>query len=240
MHDVLICAAMGSEFKACTHGIKDSGLGSHFEVLRTGIGMKSASQALERRLRSGSRPKLIVSSGFAGALTKDIPLHAWISADKIWSCTKEFSEIPGNYLALQKSLATQIVSVETIAQHEFPIKEKLSVDMETAALAEVANRQGIRFMVLRLISDTADHPLPEFASAFVSAITEKELPKKLAHGLRGLRLVAGNPRGVASLLLNGPKWAELLRNGLSERCEAILKLSQQSSSSHQTAASHSS
>ena len=85
---ILVCAATGTEADACRRGIADA-MAPGIEVLTTGVGPARATAALAERLLAcggGSpapRPALIVSSGFAGALTAGLAPLAWVTASSV-------------------------------------------------------------------------------------------------------------------------------------------------------------
>jgi hypothetical protein len=80
---IIVCAATHAEARACGKGIARAGLSSELEVLETGVGLTRARGALERRLARGPRPELVVSSGFAGAYSRDLAVSSWITCDEL-------------------------------------------------------------------------------------------------------------------------------------------------------------
>src|SRR5690348_4232683 len=75
---ILLCAATSVEARACESGVRAAGA-SRFEVLKTGMGGSAATKALETRLKSTAhaRPKLIVSTGFAGSWSPELSFASW-------------------------------------------------------------------------------------------------------------------------------------------------------------------
>lgn len=164
--EVLVCAATLVEKRACLKGLKDSGFNSQFRVLGTGIGLEQAEKSLSRYLNHENKPDLIVSSGFAGAITGDLPLHSWIVAEQIFSTSGEKASIDLPNFA--ETIRGSIISLpylycrDKIGQlpHFLP-GHRLAVDMETAALFKIAACYQIPFLGLRLITDTPTQPLPQ-------------------------------------------------------------------------------
>jgi hypothetical protein len=82
---ILVCAATGTEAAACRAGIRDAGA-RDFSVLTTGVGPERAAGALARwfaERSGGGAPALVVSSGFAGALTAGLDPLSWVTASSV-------------------------------------------------------------------------------------------------------------------------------------------------------------
>src|SRR5271170_8068587 len=145
MAKILVCGATRTEAEACRQGIRQAGLDSQFEILHCGIGPAEAAESLKARLQSGSKPSLIVSSGFAGSWSAELDIGTWISAGTLTNDLKDSIQglklIPG-------ATPSHLISVPEIL--ETPPKEltqgllelPIAVDMESFALARVAQRAG--------------------------------------------------------------------------------------------------
>lgn len=229
---VLICAATANEAKACELGVQDAGVENRVEVLRTGMGFERASHALQQRLKQQSRPDLIVSSGVAGSLGSELLLHSWVVANSIYVAQ---GATPAQRLPLSKLRdqlgnvrSCTVVSTNNLAFADDKtlnayrdLARPLVVDMESAALARVANEFGIEFMVLRMISDSADSPLPHFAAEFASAMTTKSMLARLNHVVRGTHQALRDPMGVLRMTKEPRLWGKLLRQGWREYAGAL-------------------
>jgi nucleoside phosphorylase len=192
-----------------------------FETLRTGVGPIRAAQSLRRRLACGERPSIVVSSGFAGALTAGIDVGTWVTATRVAEWLNGMHvEVPEVVLREGPAPARRckILSSEHIFGGWALLRSAddgsaLAVDMESAALAREAGGRGITFMVLRLVSDTPERPLPSFLSPFAAAMATTDAESKLAHTARGLRGALADPHGVARIVREGIAWTRGLAQG---------------------------
>lgn len=195
---ILLCAATGTELDACKRGTP------RFSHLLTGVGAAHAARALSGRLARGERPALVVSSGFAGALTGDLPVGTWVTA----------RSLPGAgelRLAPAPAVPCAVVSSDVLVQGQRLDGD--AVDMESVALAAVAHEHRIPFMVLRLVSDTPDDPLPTFLGGFTAAMAATSRRAKLGGIARGLRGVLDDPGGVVRVVREGRAWTRDLTDG---------------------------
>lgn len=164
---ILVCAATRTEAGACA--------AAEVEVLRTGVGPARAAAALESRLASGPPPGLVVSSGFAGALTGGLALHGCVTAGALFRLEQGRAEpvplAPGRLRAAPGAAPCALLSADRVtgtAAARLPAPA--AVDMESAALAEVAARHGLAFAVLRVITDTPSAPFPRFVDELAAAL----------------------------------------------------------------------
>jgi hypothetical protein len=187
-----------------------------------GVGPAHASRALRDRLARGPLPTRIVSSGFAGALSGDIPLGAWIEAASLFawegSCVLVVSL---SSLRLDSALACvpcDVISADHLVRCESPLPRfasgrPLAVDMESAALAREAGARGIAFSVVRLVSDTPERPLPRFVAPFTAAIAGSGPRSRAALVARGVASAIAAPFTVARFVYEGRVWTTMLRDG---------------------------
>ncbi len=135
-------------------------------VLHTGIGRKRACGALRSFLRSG-RPGLIVSSGFAGALNPRLERHQAVystSGDHpLFGPLSGLGFLRGSFHCQDDLAATARQKSELWRAHR-----RDAVEMESGALEEIALSEGIPFLALRAISDTAGESLPLDFSRFMT------------------------------------------------------------------------
>lgn len=187
---ILACAATRTEAGACA--------ASGVEVLRTGVGPERAGAALTRRLARGPRPSLIVSSGFAGALSADLPLHACITARTV-SRLEDGRAVavplgPGALRAAPGAPRCALLSASHVTRAEVPaLPPPSAVDMESAALAEVAAAAGIPFAVLRVVTDTPAAPFPSFVADLGAALGAGSASARLGAAARAARSVIRSP-----------------------------------------------
>lgn len=234
---ILVCGASGAEAKACAQGIKHSGRADMFEVLQTGVGFERCRQTLERRLSTGRRPDLIVSSGLAGAISADVPIDTWVTALGVYSIDpsndNDLNAIPLTRLrhSLHGVRGCNFVSTDELTEQSSDkakiykrIPQPVAVDMESVIIAEVAQEHGIDFMVLRLISDTPAEPLPRFVSKIAASMAEQKLASRVVLALQGAREAIKDPQGVLHMVKGGHKWSLLLRDGWRRYAEDLAKL----------------
>lgn len=159
-------------------------------------------------------PPRLVSVGFGGAVTPELPPEALVLGQSFWRydpTTGEMQEIaappqaapPGQLVAKLRTtgltaFAGAIVTTPMIihkADQGSPLLHlpRPVVDMETAALAQAARRSGIPFLALRAISDAADEEIPEF---ICQAARQGQTPTAGA----ALGWLAADPRRAAILL----------------------------------------
>lgn len=168
-HDspILICAATSAEANACKKGISGHPSAGRFEILQTGIGATNARQALLKRLQSGPRPKTIVSTGLAGTMADGALIGTWTWGLKVATQDKDELDLqtpPEAVLSAPlKWRSSDFLTVPHIVTNP-PIEPTL--DMESYVWAELAKDYEIDMHVIRLISDTRDHPLPEAIRAW--------------------------------------------------------------------------
>lgn len=165
---ILLCAATGFESGACQRAIRSEGLENQFEVLRTGVGKKQARLKLRERLKDPlkKKPTLIISSGFAGGRNAQFEVGRWILGTQViaeggedFECDSQLSEIIKRS-GLSISLG-RVFSIDFIAGEEPLTRASEAVDMESYALAEVAFHYKIPFIILRMVSDTPQYPIPD-------------------------------------------------------------------------------
>ena len=229
---VLICGATTNEARACELGISDAGAANQIEVLCTGMGFDRARQALRERLTKGTCPDLIVSSGVAGSLSSELALHSWVVGHSVYIADGA-SQVQQVTIAkfrdhFKNAKACTFVSTNNLAFADAKtleayrdVSRPLAVDMESAALAQVAHEFDVEFMVLRLISDVPDAPLPGFASEFAAAMTTTSRLAQLTHVLRGTRQALGDPKGILRMTKEPRVWSKLIREGWREHAGSI-------------------
>jgi adenosylhomocysteine nucleosidase len=153
-------------------------------LVQCGIGRYNAIKATNYLLRS-SKIKLLISSGIAGGMRQGIRVGDLIIAENVsygrqsdfesgelqlesnFPCKQEIIQLAkqlGNDLELKPHCGNLLTVDKVIGQAS--IKKKigeqnsfLAVDMESAAIAEVAYEKGVEFATIRSISDDIDDDL---------------------------------------------------------------------------------
>jgi nucleoside phosphorylase len=218
---VLVCAATRSELGACARGIRASGApAAAFETLRIGVGPIHAAKSLGQRLANGERPNLVVSSGFVGALSAGVDVGTWVTATRVaeWrnGTIVDVAEVAlcrGPEPALRCSVVSSGQLLQGGNSPRRADDSLLAADMESAALAREAAGRNIAFMVLRLVSDTPEHPLPGFLLPLTTAMAATSARSKFAHAALGVRGALVDPRGVARIVREGGAWIRELARG---------------------------
>ncbi len=199
-------------------------------MLLTGVGPARAARALDRRLANGPLPDLVVSSGFAGALTPTLALSSWVTGARVseWNASESAAvEVAGLVLVCALGLERcDVISSSTLVVPgaSFPSardhtragaapRAPLVVDMESAALAREARRRGVPFAVARLVSDTPAHPMPAFMAPFAAALAGEAAASRLVAAGRGVCAAVTAPRAVARFLRESSTWLRALEDG---------------------------
>ncbi len=125
-------------------------------VLHTGVGEKTARARLAHFLHERT-PRLLISSGFAGALSEDWKVGEMIRAENYSTSPEE--------LGLPKHRAGRLATASSVIDAP---NERLTwaqtgvdaVDMETEFIAQACLAAGVPMLSLRVISDTPAHPFP--------------------------------------------------------------------------------
>jgi adenosylhomocysteine nucleosidase len=146
-----------------------------------GAGGEAAGRAT-RLLIDGHRPRVIVSAGFAGGLDPALARHTVVYPRRSINCT---GGPPIGVAATGQGSATgaagsatssdglTIVSVDTVVTTAAAKRELAAatgaglVDMETYAVATVAQIAGLPCISIRVISDDASQDLPKEIAALV-------------------------------------------------------------------------
>jgi len=225
---ILVCAATSTEAAACRRGIADAAAAG-IDVLTTGVGPARAAAALARRLLAGAgdgslppdeRPALIVSSGFAGALTAGLAPLAWVTASSVHRLVEDrvVEVLPRGLLRVaEDAVACQVVSADHAVGHGvIGVSEPAAVDMESAALAEVAAAARLPFLVLRLLTDTPARPLATVGHALAAALAATGAASQAAHGARAALDAARAPTQAVAFVRDALRWRAQLRAGWRE------------------------
>ncbi len=132
-------------------------------ILHTGVGAKNCNARLEILLHK-TRPRLVISSGFAGAVSEELRVGDLILA-------QNFSdpELLGGAERILRDreprrvkLFTSTSIVDSIAERNEIARSAgaAAVDMETGAIVAACDVHGVPLLSLRAISDTAQQPFP--------------------------------------------------------------------------------
>jgi adenosylhomocysteine nucleosidase len=132
-------------------------------ILHTGVGAKACNARLEILLHK-RRPSLVISSGFAGAVSEQLRVGDLILA-------QNFSD-PGLLANAERilrdrqprvvKLFTSTSIIDSVAERNEIARaaDAAAVDMETGAIAGVCKIHGVPLLSLRIVTDTASQPFP--------------------------------------------------------------------------------
>jgi len=130
-------------------------------IVHTGVGEKHCQARLESLLHK-ARPRLLISSGFAGAVTNE--LH---SGDLILAQNVSDQELLARASGIVRESRTVKLFTASTVVDSIEERNKIAlqsgaaaVDMETGAIANVCNAHGVPFLSLRAISDSPAEPFP--------------------------------------------------------------------------------
>jgi uncharacterized membrane protein len=211
---VLVCAATFAEAAACRRGIAASGA-SGLEVLLTGVGPDRAAERCRARLARGPRPVLVVSSGFAGALSPDLQVGAVVTARTLYRLDGDRAVevlLPPGLLRLAPAAQTvELVSASAVLPESVRgLSAPVAVDMESAALADACDEAGVPFTVLRVITDTPAAPLPPLARSVAEALSRRGLAR-WAPAASAVTRAAGHPIRTTRFVRASLGWCLRLR-----------------------------
>ena len=210
---VVVCAATRAEAAACRRGIAAAGA-SGLEVLLTGVGPERAASALRARLGRETRPALVVSSGFAGALSRDLGVGAIVTARAVHRLAGgDAAEVvlPAGLLRLAPGArAVALVSGSAVIVGDARgLPAPAAADMESAALAQVCGEAGVPFTVLRVVTDTPAAPLPGVARDLATALSTRGLDRSAAVA-RAIVAAARSPTRTATFVRASLGWCRRL------------------------------
>ena len=132
-------------------------------ILHTGVGAKNCGERVEALLHK-TRPRLVISSGFAGAVTDDLSVGDLILAENF--SDQEVLARVERILSARKPgkarLFTSASIVDSVAQRDEIARASgaAAVDMETGSIFAVCNAHGVPLLSVRAISDTPNQPFP--------------------------------------------------------------------------------
>jgi adenosylhomocysteine nucleosidase len=188
MAKIAIVAAMEREVFpfikgwATTHRDYDGRTYKFFErqdtvVVCGGIGSEAARRAAEAVI-SLYQPALLISAGFAGALDPSLQVGDALTARHVIDAGDGSRTDSGSGEGI-------LVSFENIADAEQKARFATAfgahaVDMEAAAVARAAEAHGIKFLAIKVISDTSDSRLPRLTQ-FIGSNGQFQAAKFVAH-----------------------------------------------------------
>lgn len=207
-------------------------LDDHTALLVCGMGAERAKRAALQMVDAGM--EILISWGTAGALADDIQPGDLIVPETIVSHTghvyqtakylrssmlDKLIDCPGNIFLGQLAdsiyvLTSVVDKAATRAQGD-----ALAVDMESAAIAEVAAKHEIQYVAIRAISDSAVMRLPDDVINFTNAYGQVQVTKLISSLLKRpgqifdlFKLARGFMAAKKTLKWIGQRQAEILHH----------------------------
>ena len=154
--------------------------GRKLVVVESGAGPHRAAAAAEALIEAYG-PRWIISAGFAGGLVPLVKRHDIVMADAVTNTAgrRLGIDLKIDPAALPDGVHVgRLLSVDEVVR--LPAEKEslsqrhnaLAVDLESFAVAEVCRRREVRFLAIRIITDTMDEQLP----VDVQRLTEQTTP----------------------------------------------------------------
>jgi adenosylhomocysteine nucleosidase len=150
---------------------REGGLdGRRLLVVESGIGCQRAAAATQA-LVDGHRPRWIISAGFAGGLVDELALGDIVMANQIVDAQDQRLDVDFKLTQNEQAASPRFhvgrLLTSDVIVHE-PNERRtvgqrygaLAVDMETWAVADVCRREKVRFLSVRVISDSVQRRFP--------------------------------------------------------------------------------
>jgi adenosylhomocysteine nucleosidase len=144
--------------------------GRRVVVIRSGAGREAAAEATAALIQ-GHEPKWVISSGFAGGLTPDLQRYDVVMADSLVDLDgkrldidlkvdpAELARTPGVHVG-RLLTADRVIRLPSEKRSLGQKHEALAVDLESFAVAEVCREHQVRFLAVKILSDSMLDELP--------------------------------------------------------------------------------
>ncbi|MGI8821490.1 MAG: hypothetical protein ACR2ID_11585 [Chthoniobacterales bacterium] len=178
--------AESSEFiKLLAHRARGDGVysgvlhGHSVSVFHTGVGAAAARASVEKFFAT-TTPRLLISSGFAGALDSDFSVGELLLADNYSpgagaGTLRTRAGLRAGTLANADAVLDAPADRAALAARTGAV----AVDMETATIAAACLARGIPLLALRVISDTPSAPFPLPATVLFDLERQRTIPSRL-------------------------------------------------------------
>ena len=137
--------------------------GRDVAIVHTGVGARNCNERLEALIHK-TRPKFVISAGFAGAVTNELRVGDLILAENFSDSTllADAGRILASSRAHRAKLFTSPSVIDSISERNEIARNSSAgaVDMETGAIFAVCKAHGIPLLSLRAISDSPREPFP--------------------------------------------------------------------------------
>jgi len=158
-------------------------IGNHdVAIAHTGVGASNCNARLEMLVHK-AKPRLVISSGFAGGVSEELCVGDLILAENFSDPTRlsRAEQLLQDRPARRVKLFTATSIIESIAERNEIARASgaAAVDMETGAIAAVCTAHGLPLLSLRVISDTPSKPFPAPISILFDVETQRTDLRKL-------------------------------------------------------------
>ena len=191
-------------------------------VWNLGLTGKRCLNVLEHHLKR-SKPSLLVSAGFAGAIQPGFPVGALIIGENL-SCSRALRTVR-NVAGFTFGEIATVDSIAGTSREKRALGESsgaISVDCESKHIRNMCDLYGVPMLAVRSVSDTVDQDLPVPAEILISNATGKPDPFRL------FKYVLSHPSsvsGLCDLIRNSRVAKKSLARGLSVIMPRLLKTS---------------
>lgn len=156
-------------------------------LAHTGVGPAAAATSVAALL-AFHRPRLLISTGFAGGLDPDLIAGDLLIATNVSApalVAQNRALLAGDPRAHFGALTSQPSAAESVAEKAALARSTgaLGVDMETAAIAAACARVGVPLLAVRAISDSALTPLPVPFAEWFDLAAQRPRPLALVNYL---------------------------------------------------------
>ena len=170
----------------------------------SGVGQEAATRAA-RLVIDGHRPHTLVTAGFAGALSPNLEHATVLVPDRILDANQQCiyqadrsnrTFWPGDKVVNSRITLITVDSIITSKEKKARLRQETHadlVDMESAAVAIVAQDTDVQFLAVRAISDTSEETLPPE----VSRLSQPQSPLHRFGAV--LAAITRRPRAVSDL-----------------------------------------
>src|SRR5207302_8999479 len=166
-------------------------------ISHTGVGGKNCGARMEKLLHK-TRPGIVISSGFAGAVQEDFEVGDLILAENFsdHQLLVRAEAILREHKPRSARLFTCSTIVDSIAERTkiAHANEASAVDMETEMIARLCNAHGVPLLSLRAISDTPRRAFPAPPSVLF------DLERQRTNVTRVIRYSITHPTSIWRLL----------------------------------------
>jgi nucleoside phosphorylase len=159
-------------------------------IFHTGVGRERCEHTIETFL-STTKPRLLISSGFAGAVSESLQVGDVIVAENFSD-----AELASRAKARRVKLFTADAMIDSVEERNEIARElgADAVDMETEVIAHACAAHSIPMLSLRVISDTAREPFPAPPAVLFDVTRQRPNYARL------LFFLIRNPKRVADLV----------------------------------------